>query len=205
MLPVVGRLHPNLVGRANSMTKYEISSDPDRGFVWGRIPLDDLIKHNFANSEDPPDKEYIDLGTPVWAASVTTGSTSKITNLLAQTPSPTAASVGAALVDIGETPTAGATNVPQDFGGKLRHVTYPPGTSIDLSTHAEEVLEVLVDRLSAKNMLTSCPPSRFPTGPSPPHLLDSGRKTPQNRLPIATLPGQQRVLHASDRPGRGYS
>jgi hypothetical protein len=152
-LPVVGRVDPELVGRAKSMTKHEISSDPE--FVWGRIPLDDLIKHYLATSEDLPDKEYMDLGTPVWAASTTTGSTSKITNLLAQTASPTAATVGAALVDLGKTPAAGMTNVPQDFGGKLRHVTYPSGTSIDLSTHAEEVLEVLLDRLSAKKMLTT--------------------------------------------------
>jgi hypothetical protein len=155
MLPVVGRLDPELFDRARSnMGKQEVSGDADRGFVWGRVPLDALIKHYFENSEDPPEKEYIDLGTPVWAISVATGSTSKITNLLAQTPSATAASVGAALVDLGKTTAGGATNVPQDFGGKLRHVTYPPGTSIDLSTHAEKVLEVLVDRLSANNMLT---------------------------------------------------
>lgn len=155
MLPVVGRLDRDLVGRAENMTKHQTSSDPERGFVWGRIPLDDLIKHYFATSEDPPDKEYIDLGTPVRSLSITGGSNSKITNLLAQTPSPSAASVGAALVDLGKAPTAAPTNVPQDFGGKLRHVTYPPGTSIDLSPHAEKVLEVLLDRLTAKNMLTS--------------------------------------------------
>jgi hypothetical protein len=155
MLPVVGRLDPELLDRVRSnMGKQEVSGDPDRGFLWGRILLDALIKHYFENSEDPPEKEYIDLGTPVWAISAATGSTPTITKLLAQTPSPTAASVGAALVDVGEPPPTGSANVPRDFGGKLRHVTYSPGTSIDLSTHAEQVLEVLVERLSAKNMLT---------------------------------------------------
>jgi hypothetical protein len=156
MLPVVGRLHPEYFSRAMKMTKQSISSDQDRGFVWGRIPLDDLIRHYSVNSEAPPDEEYIDLGTPVWAASasVATGSTANITNLLKQTPASNAAAVGAALVDLGTTPAAGATNVPRTFGNKLRHVTYPPGTNIDLSTHAEEVLEVLLDRLNTKNMLS---------------------------------------------------
>jgi hypothetical protein len=152
MLPVVGRFDPKLVDRAKNMTKQVTSDDEGQGFMWGRIPLDDLIKHYFVNSEDPAEKEYVDLGTPVSAASSTSSSGSNIASLLAQTPLPAAASVSAALVDLGETPMLGTTNIPRDFGGKLRHVNYPPG-SIDLSTHAEQVLEVLVDRLSAKNML----------------------------------------------------
>ncbi|MDN3274250.1 hypothetical protein QWJ07_08350 [Frankia sp. RB7] len=157
MLPAVIRLDSKLVGRPKDMTKRELSIDEGRGFVWGRIPLDDLIRYYLANREDPSGKEYVDLGTPIWAASTTAGSSATITNLLAQTPSPGAASVGAALVDLGVTPTAGTTAVPRTFGGKLRHVSYPPGTGIDLSGHAEDVLEVLLDRLSAthggKNML----------------------------------------------------
>lgn len=155
MLPVAGRFDPKLVDRARSMTKQQISSDESRGFVWGRIPLDDLIKHYFANSEDPVDEEYVDLGTPVWAASSTTCVTSGVATLLGNTPSPANASVGVALVDLGETPSPGVTNAPRDFGGKLRHVNYPAGTSIDLSTHAEEVLEVLVDRLNHRGMLSA--------------------------------------------------
>jgi Subtilase family len=153
MLPIVGRLDRELVERARGMAKNGISSDPERGFVWGRIPLDALIQYYSGNSEEPPEREYIDLGTPVWPISAATGSTSNIGNLLARTPSPSNASVGAAVVDVGMTPLAGAKNVPQDFGGKLRHVTYPPGTSIDLSPHSEEVLEVLLDRLSTVKML----------------------------------------------------
>jgi subtilase family protein len=159
MLPAVGQLSPKLVDRAKDMTK-QLSIDEGQGFVWGRIPLNDLIRYYVANSEDPWSSEYVDLGTPIWAASAAGGSTTSIANLLAHTPSPSMASVGAALVDLGITPTASAASVPRDFGGKLRHVSYPPGTSIDLSAHAEEVLEVLLDRLSApqndnrKNMLT---------------------------------------------------
>jgi hypothetical protein len=150
LLPAVGHLDPKLVDRAKDMTK-QLSIDENRGFIWGRIPLNDLISYYFANGEEPSSKEYVDLGTPIWAASTAGGSTASIANLIAHTPSPSLASVGAAMVDLGMTPTAGAAGVPQSFGGKLRHVSYPPGTSIDLSAHAEEVLEVLLDRLSAPN------------------------------------------------------
>lgn len=120
------------------------------GFIWGRFRLDHLMQHFVSGgSKARIEREYLDLGTPVRASSGATGSfcaTSGCWNLLGQTPDPAQATIGAAVVDLGVTPPASAA-WPEDFGGKLRHVAY--SAPVSLSSHAESVLEVLLDRLAS--------------------------------------------------------
>lgn len=150
-IPLVGGADPE---HLSSLVK--VASDfieTNRGSLWGRVPLDILIRRYLVTQATSVEQEHLDLGTPVWADSGSAGSSSTCGTLLAQTPIPGSAVVGAAIVDLGEVPPAGASGTPRDFGGKLRHVIYPPGTSVDLSAHAEQVLEVLLERLKTENML----------------------------------------------------
>lgn len=144
LIPVVARSDQNNFDKLQALAKESAGyADPVRGFTWGRMPLNLLIQHFLATGTAMIEQEHLDLGTPVRAASGTTGSTCG--TLLAQTPAPGSATVGAAVVDLGDTP-AIAAGAPRDFSGKLRHVPY--GVPVDLSTHAENVLEVLLDRLN---------------------------------------------------------
>jgi hypothetical protein len=148
-LPLIGRSEPD----SRSMLRKHLPAGTrlaeDGDFLWGRVPLDALIRHFLAAGSVSLNTEHLDLGTPVRGAAAGAGAGPNLANFLNQTVSPTSAHVGVALVDLGETKPAGTPGVPRSFGGKLRHVPYPPGTLVDLSTHAEQVLEVLLDRLSA--------------------------------------------------------
>jgi hypothetical protein len=144
LIPVVARADPKNFEQLQTLAKQSDGhEDPARSFIWGRIPLDLLIQHFLAAGTAAIEQEHLDLGTPVRAASGATASTCG--TLLAQTPTRGSATVGAAVVDLGDTPTT-ATGVPRDFNRKLRHVQY--SATVDLSAHAESVLEVLLDRLN---------------------------------------------------------
>lgn len=128
--------------------KSEGYSEGAGGFIWGRFRLDHLMWHFVAGgSSTSIEREYLDLGTPVRAIStaggILSGPSPTCNHLLARTPDCANATVSAAIVDLGQA----ATNAswPEDFGHKLRHVPY--SAPVDLSPHAESVLEVLLDRL----------------------------------------------------------
>jgi hypothetical protein len=148
LIPVVAQSRrEDLQELFGSVDRSSRGGDISNGCVWGRIPLDLLIDQFLSAGKLTSEQEHLDLGTPIRAAG---GSyNSACGTLLAQTPAPASAKIGAAVVDLGETPPPTAVGVPRHFNSKLRHVPY--SAPVDLSDHAEEVLEVLLDRLSAPN------------------------------------------------------
>lgn len=123
------------------------TADPNRGFIWGRIPLDHLIGHYLVAGPESADRENVDLGSPVRDVSGAGGTAlpTACQTLLALTPS-SGATIGAAIVDRGD-PAPTPSGLPNTFGNKLRYAGNPTG--FVLSSHAEHVLEVLLDRLNS--------------------------------------------------------
>lgn len=124
-----------------------IAPRQDESYFWGRIPLDSLLDFFVRFCNEPPDDEYIDLGTPVREAGSGSQYDQQCRNLLPHAAKTAAyAKVGAAIVDMGKD----STNSPDDYGGILRHVV---ATRIEMSDHAEQVLSVLLERLQSKGVL----------------------------------------------------
>jgi hypothetical protein len=152
-LPFVGRASAESYPGLAETLKASATGDPDRGFLWGRPPLDALITRYVNFGHLPAREEHLDLGTPVREAGVA-DATSMCEELLAHTPEPGTALVRAGIIDTGEVKPAGTTGAPRTFGGKLHHaVMHSPKGPVDLSIHAEEVLHVLLDRLKEKGTL----------------------------------------------------
>ena len=143
LIPVIARASPDDFRSVHNV----IQGDGDfrRGFLWGRAPLDELMRHYIAARTLEHGRENLDLGTPVREVSGASGLTGPTcATRLALTPAPGSATVGAAVVDSGVSTKTVAS--PKDFGGKLRYAVTL--VNVDLSPHAEAVLEVLLDRLS---------------------------------------------------------
>jgi hypothetical protein len=150
-IPVVARAHPEHFDKFAKAMPSDAPRDESRGFLWGRIPLDVLISHYIAAGTMHLDREHLDLGTPIFAFGGGGGSGTVCATLLARTLAPQSATVGAALVDLGVPHPGGVPGTPSTYNNKLRHVAYPPAASVDLSSHAEDVLAALLERLDSIN------------------------------------------------------
>ncbi len=167
-VPVVGRnRQPFEIVQEHFAAAEPIPSDIafDRigefAMFWGRIPLDRLIAYFVRYCDQDPSIEYLDLGTPMFKLG--SGSTyDQICKVqMSQTAQLAAATVGAAIVDMGENDIGCH---PDDYGGMLRHVVTK---DIKMSDHAEKVLSVLLERLKKNSGLNhtaiSCSLVRPPT------------------------------------------
>ncbi|MDA9545318.1 hypothetical protein ACM43_12870 [Bradyrhizobium sp. CCBAU 45321] len=128
-------------------------------FFWARVPLHHLVNLFASWYGLSAHVEYVDLGTPVRALGSGSTYDQECQRLLNQSAAPNAATVGAAIVDMGDLSSGG----PDSYGGMLRHTV---SSGVELSQHAEQVLSVLLQRLAPvlRNTTVSCalvkPPSR---------------------------------------------
>jgi hypothetical protein len=116
-------------------------------FIWGRIPVNRLIRY-FSNAfGTTSDQEYFDLGTPLQALAAGSPADKECDRLLQKTASApgtgssNSAKLGIAIIDSGTTPPP--SGAPRDYSRKLRHAV----PNVDLSDHAEKVLYVLLERI----------------------------------------------------------
>lgn len=161
-LPVLGRIAPDI-----ELGEIQEHITIDRGgdflYFWGRIPTD-VLANNFASLADQPaERYYLDLGTPLRTEGSGSQYDAACHQLLQRTPqNPSSAKCGVAIIDLGESSLHG----PDDYGGRLRHAVT---SGIKLSDHAEKVLSILLGRAYALLPVTtvSCalirPPVSTPT------------------------------------------
>jgi hypothetical protein len=139
-LPVVGRVASDI--ELGAFREY-ITSDRAEGFVylWGRVPVD-VLANSFAEVRDEPaDRYYLDLGTPLRTeGSGTRYDKDCYRDLQLTAPNPGSAKCGVAIIDLGQDPKHGL----DDYNRRLRHTVTG---NIELSEHAEKVLSILLARL----------------------------------------------------------
>lgn len=138
-LPIVGQAAPNAeLGRLTEYITFD--STENSLFFWGRVPIPVLLNSlgDFANI--PPEKIYLDLGTPLHAGTGTGTLDTDIDDLLKQATDASSARCGAAIIDLGES----AQHDPNDYSGNLRHAVTG---NIELSDHAKKVLVTLLERI----------------------------------------------------------
>jgi hypothetical protein len=112
-------------------------------YIWGRVPVG-VLANNLANFiDEPAERYYVDLGTPLR----TEGSGSQYDTecdlhlkLTAQNTG--SAKCGVAIIDLGKN----SMQEPDDYDGRLRHAVTG---GIELSDHAEKVLSILLERVGA--------------------------------------------------------
>jgi hypothetical protein len=148
-LPVVGKtrrsasdlLYEHFPTDPNRPSSLTIGRDDEFRLFWGRLRLDQLIRYFGQYHDAESSIEYLDLGTPFLELGSGSHYDTECRRLLKSSASPGSATVGAAIVDMGED---NPGNAPDNYGGMLRHVVT---SGIKMSDHAEKVLSVLLDRL----------------------------------------------------------
>lgn len=147
-VPVIGRTR-DYSGLDDLRQMLQVTEDrhlPGNLFVYGRVPVDRLVRRYLQGHALDNRTEYLDLGTPLAAAQNNPGLRADIGRLLAL---PTAPSrlVQVALVDRGDAIAGAAAS---SFGGRVVQVV-PSG--VDWSGHALQVFGTLLDRLAANGHL----------------------------------------------------
>lgn len=120
-----------------------------RGFAWGRIPLNLLVDYKAEGGRKSADREFIDLGTPVFCTAAASSSHNPLDfcRTLLNKSSGSAATVGVAMIDRGK---PAPNQSPDTFGGRVRHAIT---SNVEWSDHAFDVASVLLERLDGHGIL----------------------------------------------------
>jgi hypothetical protein len=117
--------------------------------VWGRVPIDRLIKYYSSYCDLPEDDEVFDLGTTLTDAAEGDDSlTEQCEKWLKQT-NLNSPNVHICIIDRGKDSSHG----PNDFGGYLTHAER---SGVDMTDHATQVLYALLERLDHYKILPEC-------------------------------------------------
>ncbi len=147
-VPIVGRTTYELLRRLENIRDDLTIDEAQAGpIVWGRIPVEQLVRYFPQALQNPAETEYFDLGTPLRNQSTVGSAIEADCGRLAAISAKGAAKVGVAIIDRGDHVPGSS---PEDFGGKVNHVITQ---DMECGQHSLEVLWVMLDRLNRNGTL----------------------------------------------------